>query len=517
MRGIEHGLPVVAAALLLLGLPGTCLAGTESESRDAGEVIRLLPPLGDEVSGKTLVEALAIEPRIRTVVFSIDGVVAARVKGAPWRAKLELAAPPREQSIEIRALDASGAILGRDEITVNRKLRRLKVRILELSRTSGPEREAEAGAQAGAQVRAVLRVRALISTPPDAVLSQVDVYVNDERLAALSPSVLAEGELDQSFVYPELDAGDFVRVAAQLADGRQAEDAQLASHGGFREELDVQLVQLQLMVTNKRGYPIRGLRRRHFQIREAGARLRDVADLFVADEVPLLLGLSIDTSGSMRPIWLETQEAASLFLETTLTESDQGFLVAFDTQVRLVEPRTPDIGQLRRGFEKLTPDGGTALYDSIVFSLLQFDRLQGRRGLVVLTDGVDAASTVDRKQTIELGRRLGVPIYILALENDRNFGGSRQSLGGAAASLDPDVAALRLLTDGTGGRLYRVRTMEHVKRAFAQINLDLRNQYVLTYYTDALPEPGEPPEVLVSVPEMKGLKAKAVFGADRLD
>ena len=105
---------------------------------------------------------------------------------------------------------------------------------------------------------------------------------------------------------------------------------------------------------------------------------------------------------------------------------------------------------------------------------------------------------------------------ILPEDGDRSVGSGRASLGGAAA-LNGDVASLRVLTDATGGRLYRVRTVEHIKRAFSQINLDLRNQYVLTYYTDEPPKPGKPPEVRVEVPEFKGLKVKAVFGADTID
>lgn len=483
---------------ILLATGCLSLQAAEPGAAPIDSVLRLLPPLDGEASGKTVIEVLSIAPGIRTIVFSVDGVEVSRLKGPPWRAKIKLASPAREQSIEAKALDQENRILGTDEITVNRRLRRFKVAILELG--SSPE----------------LRVRAEITTPEGATLRRVVVSINNEELASLSPQEVPDGKLERVFDYPARAAGDFVRVAATLEDGSVVEDAQLLSRSGFRQELDVQLVQLQLMVTNKQGYPVRGLRREHFRIREEGT-WREVADLFVADEVALLLGLAIDTSGSMRRIWQETQEAASSFLEETLTDSDQGFLVAFDTQVRLVEPRTRDTGRLRESFELLVPGGGTALFDSIVFSLLQFDRQQGRRGLVVLTDGVDSNSTVDPQRVVEFGQKLGVPLYILALEGGgRGPGGGRGSLGGAAA-LDPTVGSLKLLTDATGGRLYRVRTLEHIQRAFSQINRALRNQYVLTYYTDNPPEPAEPPEVLVDVPDFKKLKVKAVFGADTID
>lgn len=473
------------------------LSASEPQETPPNSALRLLPPLG-EAAGKTVIEALSIRPDIRKMIFSLDGVEVARLKGPPWRAKITLASPAREQQIEATAFDTENRALGSDTVTVNRRLRQFKATIRSIE--SSPK----------------LKVSAEITIPNGATLRRVVLSINGEPLAELRPDQVVGGKLERILDYPQRAVGDFVRVVATLEDGRLAEDAQLLSRSGFREQLDVQLVQLQLMVTNRQGYPVRGLRREHFQIRDRGTK-REVADLFVADQVPLLLGLAIDTSGRMQRIWQETQRAASSFLAETLTDSDQAFLVAFDSRVRLVQPRTTDSRKLRDSFENLIPEGGTALFDSIVFSLLQFDRQQGRRGLVVLTDGFDSSSSIDPKHVVEFGRKLGVPLYILALEGSQRGSGGIRGTPRGAATLDSTVGSLRLLTDATGGRLYRVPTLEHIHRAFTQINLDLRNQYVLTYYTDTPPAPGAPPEVLVDVPDLKKLKVKAVFGADTLD
>ena len=90
------------------------------------------------------------------------------------------------------------------------------------------------------------------------------------------------------------------------------------------------------------------------------------------------------------------------------------------------------------------------------------------------------------------------------------------SAQGAGQSLGVAVQTLRLLTDPTGGRLIRVRTLGQVEQALAQINAEMGNQYVLTYYTETPPEPGRPPQVIVAVDGMKGLRARAVFGADQI-
>ena len=86
----------------------------------------------------------------------------------------------------------------------------------------------------------------------------------------------------------------------------------------------------------------------------------------------------------------------------------------------------------------------------------------------------------------------------------------------AAAPGDVAVHALKLITDPTGGRLLRAGSAGGLERAFAQINAELRHQYVLTYYTDSPPTPGAPPRVELDVPGHKGLKAKVVFGADQI-
>jgi len=313
-------------------------------------------------------------------------------------------------------------------------------------------------------------------------------------------------------------------VVAHLVDGRTIEDVELIHGAAIQEEIDVHLVQLQVLVTNKQGDPLKGLRKEHFQIRDRGKR-REPAGLFVADDVSLLLGLAVDSSGSMRSLWSQTRSAAERFLESTLTERDEGFLVDFDTSLNLVEPRTGDLSALRAGLATLEPGGGTALYDSILYSLVQFDRQQGRRALVVITDGFDIDSQADPKRTIEFGKKLGVPIYIIAMEQEvtgrsgPRLGAVRGGVGIRAGGLGGNrgaVHTLHVVTEPTGGRMFRARTTEQLSRAFAQINSDLRSQYVLTYYTDSPPEPGSPPEVDVVLEGFKNLEITTVLGADQI-
>lgn len=473
-------------------------AQPEAEGDLAKEsVIRVLPPRDQESSGRALVETLLIDPAVSSVIFYIDGEEAARRQAPPWEAKVKLASPAQEQRIRVEALDRRDLLLGFDEMIVNRVVRPLKVTIQGMDPTASG-----------------LRITADISVPREATLSRVEVFLNEEHRETFEPGDLVQGALVADLEIASLRPSDFVRVVAFLEDGRTIEDVELPGSTTFSEEIDVHLVQLQVVVTDSQDRPIIGLEKEHFEIRHNGKTITP-AGVFAAGDVALLLGFALDSSGSMMGVWDEVRGAASDFLKRSLTEKDQGFLIDFDTQLKLVRPRTGNLPSLIEGLDELEPEGGTALYDSILYSMLQFDRQQGRRGLVILTDGFDIDSQADPKRAVEFGKKLGVPIYIVAMESGPPaVGGSAGSTGffdsGAA------VQTLHLLTDPTGGRLFRARTPKQISESFRHINAELRSQYVVTFYTDSPPEAGEPPLVRLTVPNRKQFGVKTVLGTDQI-
>ena len=509
--------PVTGFALLLCLTSGLAPASAQRrppaqpiyvEQRDVtfegGSAVRLIPPPSRNASGTILLEVLLLDPRVRQLVFYVDGKERSRAKRPPWREKLKLENPPREQVVRVEALDLLERVIGDDELTFNKVTTPLKVEIRSLEHASGK-----------------LAVSAFVSIPDIVELENVQLWLNDRQVGTFGTSDLEGGTLEAAVDAAPPSPSDYVRVVAKLADGRAVEDTQLVTDTQFQEEIDVRLVQLQVLVTDKQGRPLKGFRKEHFQIKDAGG-LREPAGLFAANDVSLLFGYALDSSGSMQPIWKQTISSSRQLLDATLSERDEAFLVDFDWHIRLVEGRTPDRAALEAGLDSVQPDGGTALYDAVLFSLLQFDGQQGRRGLVVLTDGYDADSRSNPERTVELAQRLGVPIYIVALEA-RGPGAALTNppLGfgtgpSAARKAEAALAELRLLTDPTGGRFIRVATSEQVRQAFAQISAEMRNQYVLTYYTDTPPQAGKPPEVIVLVEGMKGLVPKVTFGADQI-
>lgn len=466
----------------LLCLPALGLLAEDDEVGPAA--VRILPILEDEVSGKVQVETLVIDPDLRQLVFYLDGEKAASRNRPPWNARVTVADPPREQALRVEALGSGDKVLGDDTLIINRYDPPFRVQITAI----------EGDAEAGDVV-----LKGQVTLPRHGVLESVDVLLNDVSVAQVQ-----ETELEIPIRFDDPKPEDVVQVVATLEDGRKREDLEVLRAPGFVEEVDVNLVQLQVLVTRKNGAPVADLGLDDFQVVQDG-KPQELHQLYLAQDVALVLGLALDTSGSMQRVWGQAMGAGRSFLDQTLTSKDRAFVVDFNTELELVQPLTGDRQALFDSFNAMQPDGGTALYDAVLYSLMQFTDEPGRRALVVLTDGFDINSQANPKRTVEMGRRLGVPVYVIAMPS-----------AGAAASSSGAVQELKLLTEPTGGRLLRLGSGGGLERAFRHINLELRHQYVLTYYADALPKDRKG-AVKVTVPGRKGLDVRAVIPLDLLE
>ena len=293
-----------------------------------------------------------------------------------------------------------------------------------------------------------------------------------------------------------------MRAVAYLADGTWIDDAQLLAAAGIEERLDVNLVELHVMVTDRQGDPATDLQLDDFTVRLKGQE-QEVERLALAEEVPLILGLVVDTSESMWALMPDTKKAGAKFLSASLDEGDAAFLVDFDTQPRLAHGITEEVVDLMRTFNSLTADGYTALYDATIFSMLQFEETQGRKALVLLTDGDDYKSRYGPRRCIQYGKRLGVPVYVISLAaiQNRRRNARRPELEG--------------LAEATGGQVFYINEMAELSEAYAHINRELRSQYVLTFSTDRLLAEDELDSVDVEV-DGKGLEVRAVVGGQQV-
>ena len=234
--------------------------------------------------------------------------------------------------------------------------------------------------------------------------------------------------------------------------------------------VNVKLVSVFVNVTDHNGAIVGGLGRDDFALFEDG-RPQQIAVFERQSELPLNLTLAIDTSGSVRKDMSEEAGAARRFTHAILRSQDQMSLLQFATDVRELTPFTNKESQIDHGLGQLRGDWATALYDAICLGSERLGPKDGRKVLVVVSDGDDTAKTSTYAQALEQALRNEVMIYsIIDVPIEASAG---RDLGGEHA--------LITLAEQTGGKHYYVGA-GGLDKAFAQVSDDLRTQYLLGYY-----------------------------------
>jgi Ca-activated chloride channel family protein len=252
--------------------------------------------------------------------------------------------------------------------------------------------------------------------------------------------------------------------------------------------VDVKLVNIFVNVTDRHGLVVGDLTKDDFALTEDG-RPQKIQLFERQSELPLNVTLAIDTSGSVHKDMAEEADAAKRFAHTLMRSQDQMSLLQFATDVRELTPFTNKLSQIDRGLGQLRGDFATALYDAIVLGSDRLGPKQGRKVLVLVSDGGDTAKSSTYNQALEAALRNEVMIYsIIDVPIEASAG---RDLGGEHA--------LITLAEETGGKSYYV-SEEGLDKAFAHISSDLRTQYLIGYY----PQHQEPGRIfhriLVTVP-----------------
>ncbi len=234
--------------------------------------------------------------------------------------------------------------------------------------------------------------------------------------------------------------------------------------------MDVRLVNVFVNVTDQNGAIAGSLTREDFALSEDG-RVQQIAVFERQSELPLNLTLAIDTSGSVHKDMSEEANAARRFTHALLRSQDQMSLMQFATEVRELTPFTNRVSQIERGLNQLRGDWATSLYDAIFLASQRLGAKEGRRILVLVSDGDDTASSATYTEAVEQALRNEVMIYTIidvpiAASAGRDLGGEH---------------AMITLAEQTGGKSFYV-SEGGLEKAFARISDDLRTQYLLAYY-----------------------------------
>ena len=439
----------------------------------------LVPPDTEIVVGEYRADVRVSGSDIVAVRFFVDGRHQATEPRSKAWTMLRLARYPTQQVLGVEGLDADGAVVATDELVLNQQRGDLRVNI-----------EEPAG---GVDVVGATQARAAVVVPKGREVSAVEFRVGDEVQAELDrPPWRTEISVPRARNEAE---PVYLSVTATLDDGSSSEDVRFLSASALTDSIDVDLVELYTTVIDRSNRPIVGLREADFTVLEDGVR-QQVSTFELVENLPLTLGVAIDTSASMDGVMEETRRAAAQFLTNLLKPNDSSFAVAFASRPHLLMGQTTDAEAVVDTVRALRASGQTALHDALMTGLYYFRGIRGRRALVLLSDGEDTSSAATYPDILEYARHSEVVIYTIGL----GIGGNEPLL----RSKLEEIAAV------TGGRSFFISAASDLRPVYRQIDRELRSQYLLAYNSNQQSAGNDFRQVEVRVTD--GRRARTISG-----
>ena len=326
--------------------------------------------------------------------------------------------------------------------------------------------------------------------------------------ALLGPAFLAPVPLAAQAVLPPAS------ISAQPAATGTAPTAQQVGTQGTGTEASLTLrafvpeVNLVFTVTDGKGHFVTGLQQQSFGLLDDRKRPDRVISFTQQANLPLRIGLLIDTSNSIRSRFQFEQQAASEFLLQVLRpRQDAAFVTGFDVRMELAQDYTNSIDKLDNAIAKLRPGGGTAFFDAIyqtcrdqMLTVQSNDSL--RKALIVVSDGEDNYSRSQEQDAIKECQRAETIVYTISTN--------------ISPSKSKGDEILTRLSDATGGRAFFPVKIEDVSQGFRSIEEELRSQYSLRYRPADLKQDGAFRSIyLVSVDQRYRVRARKGYFAPR--
>jgi Ca-activated chloride channel homolog len=273
-------------------------------------------------------------------------------------------------------------------------------------------------------------------------------------------------------------AGAGFWAAAQTPAPRKAsQDPALRADEAQPIRVDVTRVSLLYTVTDHKGRFVTNLNKEDFEVVDT-KKPQTVLEFNAESDLPLRLGILIDTSNSIRDRFRFEQDAAIEFLNNTVhANQDRAMLISFSSNAELISDLISDTEKLATSVRQLHPGGGTALYDAIYFACrdkLSQDQPKHkfRRAIVMVTDGDDNQSHYTRDQALEMAQKADVVLYGISTNISR-------------VETEGDKV-LKYFAAETGGKAFFPFKVEDLEQSFENIANELRHQYNIAYSPEPL-------------------------------
>jgi VWFA-related protein len=316
------------------------------------------------------------------------------------------------------------------------------------------------------------------------------------------------------------------QAGTQTSDDQKSDDSQRPTE---TLKVNVNVVQLFFNVKDKHGALMPNLTKDDFEVFE-DSKQQTVKYFTAETNLPLTLGILIDSSGSQLRVLDMEKEVGGAFLKQILTDKDEAFVIDFNVDASLLQDFTRDVHRLQKALNSVrinsgitmptlpgagggpvptAATAGTVLYDAVYLSAHDMLAKEvGRKAMILLTDGEDEGSRLKIKDAIEAAQKADSIVYVL-LCADRGFYGGFG--GGYSGEFD-----MRKLTEATGGRVINVgNKFDKLRDAFDQIAAELRSQYNIGFTSTNTKLDGTYRKVEVKNKEGYKIQARAGYYAGR--
>ena len=421
----------------------------EGNVPEGGDSVKIIPPRRD-VAPNLFIVNVDVKPPVKRVEFWVEGKKIMTRNGPPYRAELDLGQLPKRVEVRAVGYDDRGRYVDADAFIVNERETPLEVK---LTRTQTPDR--------------VSHLKLSIQNPRNAAIKTVALFADQKKFHEWSGPPYAIDIADD-----RLQNVRFLRASVIDSTNYEASDLVFLNGAQINEELEVNLIELPVAVTDSAGMPIAGLTQTNFHVLE-NAKQQNITNFDAASNLPISVGLLIDHSGSMKPRMEATRKAASEFLKRIIKPTDRAFVSGFSFDPTAVAPFVSDVGSLDQQVRAIPDaDGGTSLYDAIITGLYRFRTLQGRKALIVLTDGEDTTSRISYDDMLTYARAARVPLYFIGI--------------GLGISDIAGTNKMKSLAAETGGVAYFIKDANKLDQTYTQLEKDLRSQYLIAYNTESM-------------------------------
>jgi Ca-activated chloride channel family protein len=457
---LEEGAPVIIAKTsdkFTLAPTGKLYVASEEEGAEAVFAEGVIPETVGAVKIRAPKRDVAVNlfivnvdtlPPVARVEFWVEGKKVLARNKPPFTAELDLGKLPKRVEVRAVGYDARGRYVDADAFIVNERETPLELKI---TRTTTPD--------------GVSHFKLSLQNPKGTAIKNVVLFAGDKQLQEWTRPPYA---ID--IPNARLEGVEFVRASAYDDTGYEASDLLFLTGDRFIEEIEVNLVELPVTVSTADGQPISDLKENNFSIFENG-KAEKLSSFNYAANLPISVGVLLDHSGSMEKRMEDAKSAALDFFKSIVKTGDRAFIAAFASDPTKNAPFVSSVETLQAQVEAIPKAaGGTSLYDAIVTGLYRFRNVQGRKALIVITDGDDTTSRLTYDDMLTYARASRVPLYFIGIGFSGAFGGA---------------AKMRSLAGETGGVAYLIRNVSQLAETYKALEQDLRSQYLLSYHTES--------------------------------